>query len=463
MEKCKEKILMNSDSLKVYPVLLAGGSGTRLWPISRTASPKQLARLIGKTSLIQSTALRLLPVMEPACLRVVCGEAHAHEIQMDMAAIGVDSPEMIIAEPCGRNTAPAILLTVLKILEKEKDAVIFIFPADHIIGDETAFHERILAAKALALDGWIATFGIAPAYPETGYGYIEASDEPAGEGFRIARFVEKPDLETAQQYVKAGNFYWNSGMFAFRASVMKNQFALFKPEMLADMEQMLADGGEAISIADYETLESVSIDYAVMEVTDKGVILPSSFGWSDIGSWKSIYDFVPKDEQGNVLLQGDVLLLETRNCLVMGQERLIAVNRLNNIAVVETPDAIFVSDLEHSRDAKHFVEMLKEKNRREYRCHTRKNQPWGYVKTLDQAEGQLVRRIVVLPGKDMANMSNRIDRLWMVVQGKGEVRIDGEKSMLTLGQSVRIPKSAQYGAANLGTTEFHILESTADP
>jgi mannose-1-phosphate guanylyltransferase/mannose-6-phosphate isomerase len=456
--------MMDSQSLALYPVLLAGGSGTRLWPISRAASPKQLARLIGKTSLIQNTALRLLPVMDPDHLRIVCGDSHAQEMAADMAAIGVDSPGMIINEPCGRNTAPAILLAILKILETEPDAVIFIFPADHVIGDEAAFQNRVRAAVELALDGHIVTFGISPDYPETGYGYIEASETPAGEGFRIARFVEKPDLPTAKAYLKAGNFYWNSGMFAFRASVMKAEFARFKPDMLSAMEAMLARTGGAVPLDEYEALESISIDYAVMEPTDKGVVLPSSFGWSDIGSWKSLYDFVPPDEEGNVLLYGDVLLRETRNCLVMGQERLIALNRLDNIAVVETPDAVFVSDLDHSRDAKHFVEILKETNRREYRSHTRKNQSWGYVKTLEQAEGRRVRRIVLFTGREMADWPNDgADRQWMVIAGSAEVRVDGRTTLLGEGEAVRIPRGCRYGAANRGEADLHLLEVTADP
>ncbi len=455
---------MTSKPLAVYPVLLAGGSGTRLWPISRAAAPKQLARLIGKTSLIQNTALRLLPVMDPGCLRIVCGDSHAHEMKTDMAAIGVDSPKMIINEPCGRNTAPAILLAILKILEKETDAVLFIFPADHVIGDQSTFHERINAAMDLALNGRIATFGISPEYPETGYGYIEASEERAGDGYRIARFVEKPDLATAEGYLKAGNFYWNSGMFAFKASVMKAEFARFRPTLLSAMEQMLARNDGSVALSEYETLENISIDYAVMESTDKGVVLPSAFGWSDIGSWKSLYDFVPPDEDGNVLLYGDVLLRQTKNCLVMGQERLIALNRLENLAVVETPDAVFVSDLEHSRDAKHFVNMLKETNRREYRSHTRKNQTWGYVKTLERAAGRRVRRIVIFPGREMAEWPNHgPDRQWMAVAGRADIRIDGDSSVLKEGEAVRIPHGSRYAAVNRGEEELHLLEATADP
>jgi mannose-1-phosphate guanylyltransferase/mannose-1-phosphate guanylyltransferase/mannose-6-phosphate isomerase len=456
--------MMDLQSLTLYPVLLAGGSGTRLWPISRAASPKQLARLIGKTSLIQNTALRLLPVMDADHLRIVCGDSHAQEMAADMAAVGITPPEMIINEPCGRNTAPAILLAILKILEREADAVIFIFPADHVIGDEPAFHERIRAAVELALDDRIVTFGITPEYPETGYGYIEASDVPAGEGFCIARFVEKPDLPTAEGYLEAGNFYWNSGMFAFKASVMKAEFARLKPGLLTAMEAMLARSKGAVPLDAYQTLESISIDYAVMEQTDKGVVLPSAFGWSDIGSWKSLYDFVPPDDAGNVILYGDVLLRETRNCLVMGQERLIALNRLENLAVVETPDAVFVSDLEQSRDAKHFVEILKESNRREYRSHTRKNQAWGYVKTLEQAGGRRIRRIVLLPGREMAEWPNDgADRHWMVVAGWAEVRVDGRKRELGEGETVRIPRGSRYGAANRGEADLHLLEVTADP
>jgi mannose-1-phosphate guanylyltransferase len=273
----------------------------------------------------------------------------------------------IYVEPCGRNTAPAILLGTLNILSEEKDAICCVFPADHVIKDEARFNQNLKSAIHLASLGHMVTFGIRPHYPETGYGYIEGGEKVSNGALSIRRFVEKPSLETAEAYVAAGNFFWNSGMFAFKGSVLIEEMETHLPGLVKDMRRMLSKGGE-IPLDDYQRLPDISIDHAIMEKTKKGVALPADFGWSDIGTWKSLYDFLPKDENENVI-SGDVVAQNSRGCLIMGHKRLVVANHLTDMVIVETPDSIFVSDLKNSRDVKSVVEDLKREGRAECRRH----------------------------------------------------------------------------------------------
>jgi mannose-1-phosphate guanylyltransferase/mannose-6-phosphate isomerase len=348
----------------VYPVLLAGGVGSRLWPLSRELSPKQVIKFFGEDSLLQSTIKRIIPLLNKENVRIVCGDKHFDETARQMEQTGILPAGKIICEPCGRNTAPAILLAVLNILKDEKDAVLCIFPADHVVRDNSVFQDKLKSAIKLANEGFIVTFGIKPHYPETGYGYIEGKNELHNGALSIKRFVEKPDIKTAKEYIKAGNFFWNSGMFAFKASVIMNEFKAFEPELFKRMSNSVA-AKETVAKTDYEKLPNISIDYAIMERTDRGAVLPSDFGWSDIGSWKSLYDFFPKDDKGNVI-KGDVIAKKTRNCLIIGNKRLVAANCLENMVVVDTPDSIFISDMENTQDVKTIVTELKEKKRKEY-------------------------------------------------------------------------------------------------
>jgi mannose-1-phosphate guanylyltransferase/mannose-6-phosphate isomerase len=340
---------------------------------------------------------RLVPPFAAENVRVVCGEPHLHEIGRHMEDIGISPAGRIICEPVGRNTAPAILLAVMRILETAEDAIIGVFPADHVIGNPADFHAQLATAVALAARDRIVTFGITPLYPETGYGYVEGGEKvPEGGGaLTLRRFVEKPDLETAHRYLDAGNFFWNSGMFAFRASVILEEFRLHQPRMLQTLQRICIPG-LPLRREDYQAVPDLSIDIAIMEKTARGVVLPSEFGWSDIGSWKSLYDFLPKDSDGNVL-DGDVIAQDTRNCFILGYERLIAANRLQNLVVVETPDSIFVSDLDHSRNVKSIVAELKQKGRSEYQRHLTIQYPWGEQALLEDPGGHRVYRLMLYP------------------------------------------------------------------
>ncbi|HSV91811.1 MAG TPA: mannose-1-phosphate guanylyltransferase/mannose-6-phosphate isomerase [Desulfobacterales bacterium] len=428
---------MSNGDVPVFPVLLAGGSGTRLWPVSRELFPKQLAKLIGGESLIQSTIRRVVPPLPAANLRVVCGEAHRHEIARHMDDIGTPSAGKVIVEPVGRNTAPAILLACLELRRLAGDAVLAVFPADHVIGDLAAFHERLAAAVGLAADGNIVTFGITPRYPETGYGYVEGGAGAPRSALAIRRFVEKPDLTTAQAYVASGNFYWNSGMFAFRVSVMLEEFAAHHPAMLAALESVFRPG-EPVAREDYLKLPDLSIDCAIMEKTSCGVVLPSDFGWSDIGSWNSLYDFLAKDGDGNVL-DGDVIVRDTKNCFVLGYERLIAVNCLRDLVVVETPDSIFVSDMEHSRDVKSIVAELKQRGRQESREHLTRHFPWGTETLLETAERHRASRMALDPGGTASfSPPAGVEVQLIGIVGAGEVQSGPVRRRLSAGESLQL-------------------------
>jgi mannose-1-phosphate guanylyltransferase/mannose-6-phosphate isomerase len=431
----------------IIAVLLAGGSGTRLWPVSRALFPKQLANFLGKESLVQRTVKRLLPMVAPEQIFVVCGQEHADEIARHMAEVGVDAEGRILAEPCGRNTAPAILLAVNHVLQRFDDAVVCVFPADHVIADIERFHEKLAAAVALAKEGRVVTFGIQPHYPETGYGYIEGGGALAHGALEIRRFVEKPDLATARSYLAAGNFFWNSGMFAFRATVMAEEFARQCPELTEKMASITAGGG-LVDKSGYEMLPNISIDYAIMEHTALGAVLPSDFGWSDIGSWKSLYDFLPKDESGNVL-DGNVVTRNTKDSFVMGYERLIAVNKMDHVVVVETPDSVFVSDLEESRDVKEIVDQLKRQGRKEVQYHRTLHASWGRRTVLDEKDDYAVERLVLFPGQSLALATGRgrIQHL-IVVRGEGAIAVDAGRRSLKVGDNAVIPENDSAEVVN---------------
>jgi len=440
----------------VYPVLLAGGTGSRLWPVSRERYPKQLVNFIGKDSLVQSTIKRMAPVLDIEKVRIVCGAEYFYEIVRHMEEIGVSAEGKIISEPCGRNTAPAILLSVLSIAKTNKDAILCIFPADHVIRDITMFHERLEKAVKLAEAGYIVTFGIKPGYPETGYGYIESAQKVNESALSIVRFVEKPDRETAKEYLQAGTFFWNSGMFAFTASAILEEFKMLQPELLQKMEALVAD--EPIGREAYEQLPNISIDYAIMEKTEKGVVLPSDFGWSDIGSWKSLYDFLPKDENMNVI-DGDVIALDTKNSFIMGHDRLIATNRLDNMVVVETPDSVFVSDINNSRDVKTIVTELKKKGRNEYHHHRTVYHPWGSIKLLEQKDDFQTDRIVLYSGTQFEDhVDGSMHRHLIVISGRVEISTAGETQILEREQTAVVAEKGALIFKNIGRETVTIIQ-----
>jgi len=395
--------------------------------------------------------------METSRIRVVCGEEHFFEIARHLEEIGVPSKGKIFKEPCGRNTAPAILLAILNILKTEKDAVILIFPSDHVIKNIEGFQEKLKTAVSLANLNYIVTFGIKPDYPETGYGYIEGASRVKNGAFAIKKFVEKPDEKTAHRYLKAGNFFWNSGMFAFKASVLLKEFRAFEPALLKEMQKMLS-GDKHITLEKYKALPDISIDYAIMEKTKKGVVLPSDFGWSDIGSWKSLYDFLPKDNNNNVV-EGDVIPRNTKNCFIRGNNRLIVTNDIENIVVIETPDTVFVSDLEKSKNVKSIVQDLKKLGRKEYKAHTTAYRPWGTYTILEESKNTKIKRIVVYPGAKLSlQMHHHRSEHWIVVQGTAKI-VNGDQTIfLEENQSTYVAKTSPHRLENPGKIPLHLIE-----
>ncbi|MDO8281642.1 MAG: mannose-1-phosphate guanylyltransferase/mannose-6-phosphate isomerase [Thermodesulfovibrionia bacterium] len=443
--------------INIHPILLAGGTGTRLWPVSRELFPKQLVNLVGDESLIQNTIKRLSPTVDLERLKIVCGKEHLFEIARHLEALGISSEGKIITEPCGRNTAPAILLAILNILKTEEDAVLLVFPSDHVIKDLQGFHERLEAAVRLAEKDYVVTFGIKPDRPETGYGYIEGVGAVEEGALRVKRFVEKPDLETAKDYLSKGNFFWNSGMFAFKASVMLMEFADAEPELLESMRAILSGKGP-VSMDSYAALPNISIDYAIMEKTKRGVVLPSDFGWSDIGTWETLYNFLPKDSDDNVV-EGDVILKDTRHSFVRGGNRLVVVTGLENVVVIDTPDTVFVSDLEKSKDVKNIVAELKEKGREEYKSHSTVYRPWGTYTILEEMEHTKIKRIVVYPGAKLSlQMHHHRNEHWVVVRGIAKI-INGDHAIiLKENQSTYVPKENRHRLENPGKEPLHIIE-----
>lgn len=435
--------------IPVYPVLLAGGMGTRLWPVSRKGFPKQFARFTGGDSLIQATVRRMSPALDLSRLRVVCGADQAFHVQKDLAELGIDPDACIIREPCGRNTAPAILLGVSEILAAEEDAVICIFPADHAISDTASFHGSLEQAVKAALTERIVTFGIRPTYPETGYGYIEGGVELGGGAFSVKRFVEKPDEETAQEYLEAGNFYWNSGMFAFLGSVMRKEFAHHMPGMLSEMER-LRESGTAGTVEGYSRLENISIDFAIMEKTDQCAVIPSDFGWSDIGSFKSLHNFMRRDAEGNVF-SGDVLSRNAIGCLVMGSDRLITVNDVSGLCIVDTPDALFVSNLSTSREVKLLVRQMAQKQRSELLRHQKAAFPWGTAEKLCDAKDGSAVKLVIAPGAVPA-LPPAPDKgiQAMGCHGEATLAMDDAEFTLSPGAVSEIPEGLSGRMANPG-------------
>lgn len=444
-------------NINVYAILLAGGTGTRLWPVSRELYPKQLVKFIGNDSLVQSTVKRLSPVIDTENIRIVCAQEHFHEIARHMAEIGVQAKGKIICEPCGRNTAPAILLGALNILKTDSDAVLSVFPADHVIRDIKRFHKNVKTAIKLADIGYIVTYGIKPDYPETGYGYIEGAEELFGNALTIKRFVEKPDKSFAEKYIESGNFYWNSGMFTFKASVIIEEFKRFRPGLLKSMKNLVFRE-KAITIDKYEQLPDIPFDCAIMEKTNKGVVLPSDFGWSDIGSWKSLYDFLPKDENNNVI-DGDVIAKDTKNCFIMGCERLIATNYLNNMVVVETPDSVFISDIDNSRDVKSIVAQLKEKGRKEYHEHKTLHHPWGVLTLLEQRDDFTVSKLIIYPG---SMLQVKLDALTtkhlLIIKGRAKIKSDKQTRFFNKGESILISDNDAVEVGNPENKPLYIIQ-----
>jgi mannose-1-phosphate guanylyltransferase / mannose-6-phosphate isomerase len=437
-------------------LILAGGSGTRLWPASREAYPKQFLKLSGGKSLLQQTLERLLKIFSPQDILLLTNEQYKFHVLSEVNEISKDLADNILLEPARRNTAPAIALGMKYCLERlrtSSEEVLFVCPSDHIIKPVEKFVEYVKLAEKVARQGYIVAFGIKPLYPETGYGYIKITGEDHGGYYLVERFTEKPDLETAKRFLSEGNYFWNSGMFVFTIETMIEELRLCAPEIYQLFNQPLDD-----MIANFPKMLDISIDYAVMEKSKKVVAIPMDIYWSDIGSWDSLYDALDKDEKANVIL-GDVLAKDTESCLVIGNKRLIATVDLKDLIIVETDDAILIAKRGSAQKVKHVLEELKAKNRVETIEHRTVYRPWGEYTVLEEGPRYKIKRIVVKPGASIdLQIHHHQNKHWIVVKGTAKVTIGDRVMYVHENESVYVPKSTPHRLENPGEIPLEIIE-----
>ncbi|MBL0166835.1 MAG: mannose-1-phosphate guanylyltransferase/mannose-6-phosphate isomerase [Propionivibrio sp.] len=455
----------------IQPVVLSGGSGTRLWPLSREKYPKQLLPLIGEDSLLQATVRRVEGIagVQIASPMIVCNEEYRFVIAEQMRLMGKDGP--ILLEPAGRNTAPALTLAALAAMRDGADPILLVMPADHVIQDTPAFQDVVRQGAALADAGAVVTFGITPDSPETGYGYIQSG--PAlgqGSACRIARFVEKPDLATAQGYLDAGSYLWNSGLFMMRASVWLSAIGVCRDDILSACRTAWAQGSAdgAFLRVDKDAFAQCpadSIDYAVMEriaagalTLPAGVVIPLAAGWSDVGAWDALWKVLAKDSEGNVA-QGDVLLHGCRNTLALSAGRLLACIGVEDLVVVETPDAILVSHKDKTQEVKQIVDRLKRDGRSEGQLHRKVFRPWGSYDGVDAGERFLVKRIIVKPGAILSmQMHHHRAEHWIVVRGTAKVTREDSTYLVSENESTFIPLGTKHRLENPGRLPLEMIE-----
>ncbi len=439
---------------------MAGGSGTRLWPLSRGNYPKQFLKLIGNETMLQQTVGRLNGIEhKPAML--ICNEEHRFIAAEQLRQKGVKHSGIFL-EPAGRNTAPAIALAAFKALENSQDPLLLVLAADHVIEDQHAFQHAVIEATKLANQGKLVTFGIIGNKPETGYGYIKRG-MPCGTGFVVDAFVEKPDLETAQQYIQSGEYYWNSGMFLFKASRYLDELKTYRPDIYqACFNSMQLQNNDLdfirVDKKAFEACPDESVDYAVMEHTKDAVVVPMDAGWSDVGGFSALWEVSEQDEKGNAFT-GDVKAVDTKNTLVFGEDKLIATVGVENLVIINTKDAVLVAHKDKSQEVKSIVSQLKAEQRSEVTSHREVYRPWGKYDSVDTGERFQVKRITVKPGAKLSvQMHHHRAEHWIVVSGTAKVQIDDTEQFVTENESVYIPITAVHALENPGKVDLELIE-----
>lgn len=454
--------------LLLQPVLLSGGSGTRLWPLSREAYPKQFLALVGDDTMLQATWKRVAPLASLPPI-VVANEEHRFLAAEQLRVVAAPTPAIVL-EPVGRNTAPAIAAAALQAMAGGEDPLLLVLPSDHVVADAQAFRAAVRAASAAAGQGALVTFGIVPTAPETGFGYIqaEASQAEAGQAApgggvrKVLRFVEKPDAATAQEYLDTGGYYWNSGMFLFRASRYLHELQRLRPDILDATRAAFAAAkrdGDFIRLdqAAFAACPSESIDYAVMERTDAAMVLPVDIGWNDVGSWSALWDVATHDGDGNACY-GDVIAVDSRNSYAHAR-RLVALVGVDDLIVVETDDAVLVAHKDRVQQIKQVVARLKSEQRSQAALHREVHRPWGSYDSVDVGDGFQVKRIKVKPGAQLSLQSHtRRAEHWIVVRGTARVTRDNDVFELHANQSTYIPVGAKHRLENPGTQVLELVE-----
>ena len=449
---------------KIYPVILSGGSGTRLWPQSRTAYPKQFLPLVSDNSLLQETATRVSDPTLFAPPLMVCNEEHRFLVAQQLRDAGV-TPSHIVLEPIARNTAPAVAAAAVILAAKDPNALMLVLPSDHLIEDVVMFRAAIKSAADVAAEGALVTFGIKPIRAETGYGYISGGDRlGTREGvYKVESFVEKPDRTTAEDYLAKGTYYWNSGMFLFSAAAFLEECAAFEPEIRKGAEKAVAKAEpdlDFLRLAEpaFAAIPSKSIDYAVMEHTDRAAVVPADIGWNDVGSWASLWEIGDKDSDGNVV-KGDALAMETRNSFIATDGPLVTVLGVEDLAVVATVDAVFVLPLSRTQDVKSVIDRLKAEKRDESSLHPRVYRPWGFYQTVHDGDRFQVKRITVNAGASLSlqRHHHRAEH-WVVVNGVAEVTKDDDTFVLHENESVYLPPLSVHRLANPGKVSLNLIE-----
>jgi mannose-1-phosphate guanylyltransferase/mannose-6-phosphate isomerase len=449
----------NQDIAQVQPIILAGGYGSRLWPLSRELYPKQLFKLTGGKTLLQETRHRINGVPGASSPIIVAGKEHRFMVEEQLAELGLDSTVRLIIEPVGRNTAPACLVAALEASSGGADPLLLVSPADHIIQKTKEFIQAITQGLVLAAQGNLVTFGVHPDRAETAYGYIEA-----GDGNTVRQFIEKPDLATAQEYIAKGNFYWNSGIFLFRASRLLKEAEHLVPRMLSACREALEkarreeNGQIYLDEESFSKCPSDSIDYAILEHVEGLSMIPVDMGWSDVGSWQALYEILPKDDSNNVI-QGDVISIDTSGTLVWAGDRLVATLGIRDMLVVETADAILVVPLDCSQKIRQIVDHLKSAGREEYLVHRTAYRPWGSYTVLEEAPRFKIKRISVKPGAKLSlQMHYHRSEHWVVVKGTARVTRDEDVFLLRENESTFISPGQRHRLENPGRIPLEIIE-----
>ncbi len=454
-------------SAKRYGVVLAGGSGTRLWPLSRSSKPKQLLCLNGAETLLQQTVRRVLPMVDPAHVFTVTSADYRFEVAGQLLAIDAALPAGVLAEPMGRNTLPAIAWACARIARETPDALIGVFSSDHAVADEAAFLRAWQAAEAAAKEGYVSLFGMRPTEPATGYGYIQAGAALTGAALagvqKAARFVEKPDPATAAQYLQDGSYYWNGGMFVFRADRFLELVRRHQPEVHA-LALQLAERDENMAPGDlYAAMPDLSIDYGVLELADNVAVVPVDMGWSDLGSWEAIYRQRDKDERGN-MVHGEVLAIDSRDNLLWSDHGLVATLGVSNLAVVQTRDATLVCPRERVQDLKELVAAVKDKHAHLTETHLTVTRPWGSYTILEEGPGYKIKRIVVNPGAKLSmQMHHHRSEHWVVIKGTARITNGEQEIFLQEDQSTYIAKTHRHRLENPGKIPLQIIEIQSGP